>query len=62
MTKDERPRAKKKSGKDPSKSRRVVFYLPPELAKRLKVRCAEIDRSVSDAGAEAIERWLLVTS
>lgn len=45
-----------------AKPRRVPLYLPPELAKRLIVRCAEHDRSISDMGTEAIERYLLVTS
>jgi hypothetical protein len=60
MTKDgTKPRAKKVSKDRP---RRVVIYLPPQLAKRLLVRCAEHDRSISDVGVEAIERYLLVTS
>jgi hypothetical protein len=63
MIKDDRPRARKKKGdKDKSKPRRIVLYLPPELAKRFVVRCAEHDRSISDMGTEAIERYLLVTS
>jgi hypothetical protein len=61
MTKDDRQSARsKKPGKD--RPRRVVIYLPPQLAKRLLVRCAEHDRSISDVGVEAIERYLLVTS
>ena len=38
--------------------RRIVVYLAPKIAKRLRVRCAESDRTISSAAGEAIERWL----
>lgn len=38
--------------------RRMTVYLPPDLAKRLAVRCVEMDREMSDAVAEAVDAWL----
>ncbi len=56
----ERPRAKKRSEKE--KPKRIVIYLPPALAKRFRVWCVEHDRSISDLGAELIERHLITSS
>jgi len=61
MTKDDRPRAKKKKVSDKAKPKRIVIYLTPELAKRFRVWCIEHDRSISDLGAELIERHLITS-
>jgi hypothetical protein len=37
---------------------RVSVYLPPEMAKDLRVRCAKERRSVSDAVTDAVKAWL----
>ncbi len=34
--------------------REVTVYLPPELARRLSVRCLELDRDVSNVVSEAL--------
>jgi hypothetical protein len=34
--------------------REVILYLPAELARRLSVRCLELDRDVSNVVAEAL--------
>lgn len=38
--------------------KRSVLYLPPELHKRLAVRCAELGETLSDFVAEAVDRAL----
>ena len=38
--------------------RRLVVYLPPELAKRFIVNCAEEGVDLSMAAAAALEEWL----
>lgn len=38
--------------------KRTTVYLPPGTAKRLAVRCAELDMELSAAMTEAIEAWL----
>lgn len=38
--------------------KRSVLYLPPELHKRLAVRCAELGETLSDFVAEAVSRAL----
>ncbi len=66
MTKDDRSRARKKTSgaenKTGDKPKRIVIYLPPQLAKRFRVWCIEHDRSISDLGAELIERHLITSS
>jgi hypothetical protein len=37
---------------------RLAIYLPPELARELRVRCAVDRRSASDAVTEALRTWL----
>jgi hypothetical protein len=37
---------------------RVAIYLPPALAKRLRVRCAGDGKTMSSAVAEAVQAWL----
>ena len=37
---------------------RVAAYIPPELAEKLRVRCAMERRSVSDAVTAAVASWL----
>jgi hypothetical protein len=65
MTKDDDrgdgPRAKKKKASDKAKPKRIVIYLTPQLAKRFRVWCVEHDRSISDLGAELIERHLITS-
>lgn len=39
-------------------TQRVVLYMRPELARRLFIRSAEDDRTLSDIGTEAIEHWI----
>ena len=52
------------AGKPASKLRRdepgerLVLNVPPELARRLRIACAEDRQSLSNAAAEAIEAWL----
>jgi hypothetical protein len=41
---------------------RLTVYLPPALAKDLRVRCASERRSVSDAVTEAVGSWLHVAT
>ena len=41
---------------DPVK--RIIVYVPAEDCKRLRVRCAEEERTLSDAVSEAISTWL----
>ena len=41
---------------------RLTVYLPPGLAKDLRVRCASERRSVSDAVTEAVGAWIRVDS
>jgi hypothetical protein len=38
--------------------REVTVYLPPDLARRLSVRCLELDRDVSNVVAEALAEAL----
>lgn len=38
--------------------KRTTVYLPPATARRLAVRCAELDMELSAAMTEAIEVWL----
>lgn len=38
--------------------RRVTVYLPPEVHTRLRVRCAEEDRDLSDAVTAAVAAYL----
>jgi hypothetical protein len=38
--------------------REVTVYLPPELARRLSVRCLELDRDVSNVVSEALANAL----
>ncbi len=38
--------------------REVTVYLPPELARKLSVRCVELDRDVSNVVADAIAEAL----
>ena len=38
--------------------KRTTVYLPPVTAKRLAVRCAELEMELSAAMTEAIEAWL----
>lgn len=38
--------------------KRTTVYLPPATAKRLAVRCAELEMELSAAMTEAIEAWL----
>lgn len=64
MTKDDRPRARQKKAaenKKGDKPKRIVIYLTPQLAKRFRVWCIEHDRSISDLGAELIERHLVTS-
>lgn len=57
MAKDERTsRSKKTATKNGPK--RLVIYLPQPLAKQFRVSCAERERTLSDAGVEAIEHWI----
>ncbi len=42
----------------PTLGERVTVYLPPDMAQRLRVRCAAERRSLSDAVTEALCRWL----
>lgn len=44
--------------KDGETLRRLTVYLPDALAKALRARCANEDRAVSDALAEAAKAWL----
>ncbi len=39
------------------KGERVTLYLPPELAKRVRLLCVEERRSMSDATTEALTEW-----
>jgi len=39
---------------------RLTIYLPPELAKDLRLRCVTERRSVSDGVTEAVHTWLRV--
>lgn len=41
-----------------SSGERVAVYLPPELALKLRMRCVQARRSVSDAVTEAVAQWL----
>lgn len=38
--------------------KRTTVYLPPAVAKKLAVRCAELDMELSSAMTAAIEAWL----
>lgn len=38
--------------------RRLSLHVEYDVARRLLVRCAEEDRSISDAVTEAVEAWL----
>jgi hypothetical protein len=38
--------------------KRMTVYMPPDLAKRLAVYCAESDRDISDVVSEAVEKRL----
>lgn len=38
--------------------RRITIYLPPDLAKRLVVHCAEEGRDISDVVAEVLGQKL----
>lgn len=38
--------------------RRMTIYLPPDLAKRLTIHCAEIDQQYSQVIADALRAWL----
>lgn len=40
-----------------ARGERLVVYVPEELATRLRVRCAEERRSLSEAVTEALEAW-----
>lgn len=37
---------------------RLAIYVPPELAERVRVRCAKDRRSISDAVTVALEAWM----
>lgn len=37
---------------------RTAVYLPPDLAQKLRVRCAIERRSLSDAATEALTAWM----
>jgi hypothetical protein len=37
---------------------RIVFYIPPEVAEEVRVRCARARMSLSEAGAEALAMWI----
>ncbi len=39
------------------KGERVTLYLPPDLAKRVRLLCIEERRSMSDATTEALTEW-----
>lgn len=39
------------------KGERVTLYLPPELAKQVRLLCVEERRSMSDAATEALTAW-----
>lgn len=40
------------------KTRRMTIYVPPDLAKRVVRFCAENEREISDAAAEALSSYL----
>lgn len=40
--------------------RRMTVYLPPDLAKKLKIYAVSEDREISDVVAEAVEKMLVV--
>lgn len=52
------------AAKAPSKLRRdepgerLVLNVAPELARRLRLQCADERRSLSNAATEALEAWL----
>lgn len=57
------PRASSKASsiitrQDGRELKRTTVYLPPATAKRLAVRCAELEMELSTAMTEAIEAWL----
>lgn len=39
-------------------TRRMTLYVPPDLARRVLMLCAESGREISDVGAEALARYL----
>lgn len=39
------------------KGERVTLYLPPHLAKQVRLLCVEERRSMSDAATEALTEW-----
>jgi len=57
-----KPHAPKKSARivraDGRAVKRSVLYLPPELHKRLAVRCAELETTLSDFVADAVTKAL----
>ena len=40
--------------------RRMTVYLPPDLAKKLKIYAVSEDREISDVVAEAVEKLLVI--
>lgn len=52
---DERPPSKLRAD---SRGERLAIYLRPEILRRLRHRCVDDGRSLSDAINEAVARWL----
>jgi len=57
--------AKKRRAKKPTSTLRreaagvrLNVYVPGELERRLRIRCAEERRSMSDAVTQALDKWL----
>jgi hypothetical protein len=44
--------------RDGTSMRACTIHMPAELAKELRVRCAEQDRSMSETVVEAVSAWL----
>lgn len=41
-----------------TRGERLTIYLPPDVARALRLRCADENRSASDAVATALRAWL----
>jgi hypothetical protein len=58
MTKTHQTTSDKSTLRRKNGGRRLAVILSHDLVKRLKMRCAEVDCSLSDAVSKALEAWL----